>query len=60
MPLKKGQGTIRYNVQELMSKVQSPSRKKAIATIAKKHNISKEDAQWRQAIRISQSQARKK
>ncbi len=60
MPLKKGAGTVRSNVSELMSGVNSPSRAKAIRTIAKKNNISVKEAQYRQAIRIAQSQARKK
>lgn len=60
MPLAKGAGSIRKNVKELMSGVESPARHKAILTIAKKNNISYEDAQYKQAIRIAQSQARKK
>lgn len=59
-PLKKGKGTIRANMTELMQPPQSPARKKAIATIAKKYNISLEEAQYRQAQRIAQFQARKK
>ena len=59
-PLLKGQGTIRQNVQELMSPVQSRSRKKAISTIAKKNNITRPEAQFRQALAISKSQSRKK
>ena len=58
-PLLKGKGTIRANVQELMSTVNSPARKKAITTLAKKHNISRKDAQFKQALAISRSQARK-
>lgn len=59
MPLLKGPGTIRANVNELMNKVQSSSRQKAIATIAKKNNIPRKQAQFRQALAISRSQARK-
>lgn len=59
-PLLKGQGTIRQNVQELMNPVLSRPRKKAISTIAKKNNISREDAQYRQAVKIAISQSRKK
>jgi len=59
-PLMKGPGSIRSNVKELMSGVQSASRAKAIATIAKKNNISKEEAQFRQARAIAISQSRKK
>lgn len=60
MPLVKGPGSIRKNVIELMKGVESASRHKAILTIAKKYNISYEDAQFRQAQRIAQSQARKR
>ena len=59
--LKKGTKSIRFNMNELVNKpVISQARKKAIATIAKKHNISLEEAQYRQAQRIAQFQARKK
>ena len=60
MPLQKGPGTIRANVATLMKGVQSQPRKKAISTIAKKNNIPIKDAQFRQAVRISQGLARKK
>ena len=60
MTLLKGQGTIRRNVKELMQPALSQSRKRAIATLAKKHNISRQDAQFRQSIAIAKSQARKK
>lgn len=59
-PLKKGVGTVRTNVATLMQPAQSPARKKAIITLAKKHNISRSDAQFRQSVAIAQSQARKK
>lgn len=59
-PLLKGPGTVRKNVQELMTKVQSPARQKAILTIAKKNNISTKEAQFKQARAIAVSQARKK
>jgi len=59
-PLKKGPGTMRGNVAALMQPARSPSRKKAIITIAKKNNISRSEAQWKQSVRIAQSQARKK
>jgi len=58
--LKKGQGTIRANVKQLMEPPRSQSRKKAIITIAKKHNITREEAQFHQAISIAKSQAKKK
>ena len=60
MPLKKGAGSIRGNMVELMNAPASASRKKAIATIARKHNISRKEAQFRQAKAIAISQARKK
>lgn len=59
-PLKKGSNTVRYNVAELMQPPQSASRKKAIATIARRNNISLKEAQFLQAQRIAQAQARKK
>lgn len=58
-PLKRGPNTIRQNVTELMSGIQSPARRKAIMTIAKRYNISPKEAQLRQALAISKSQARK-
>ena len=60
MPLDKGLNSIRKNVAELMQPVLSQARKKAILTIARKNNISLEEAQYKQALRIAQSQARKK
>lgn len=60
MPLLTGPNTIRANVGELMKSVQSPSRKKAILTIAKKNNIPMKEAQFRQALAISRTQAQKK
>lgn len=57
--LSKGPGTIRANVAQLMTPAKSKSRKKAILTLAKKHNISRGDAQFRQAVAIARSQARK-
>lgn len=55
--LKKGTENMRTNYNELMANVDSPARRKAIMTIAKKHNISFEEAQHRQALRIIQSKA---
>lgn len=60
MPLLTGPGNIRKNVQELMKPMQSASRKKAVATISTKHNISRSDAQMKQAIAIAKNQSRKK
>lgn len=51
---------MRKNVTELMQAPQSQSRRKAIVTIAKKNNISLKDAQFKQAIAIAKSQARKR
>lgn len=58
-PLLTGPNSVRKNVQELMGKVQSSSRLKAINTIAKKNNISRSEAQFRQALKISERMARK-
>ncbi len=40
--------------------VRSQRRKKAIMTIARKNNISRKDAQFRQAVAISKKFARRK
>lgn len=60
MPLKKGKNSIRANVAELMNPVQSSSRRKAIATIARKNNITLQEAQFRQALAISRRQAKRR
>jgi len=60
MPLSTGPNSIRKNVSELMNKPKSASRKKAIVTIAKKYNISRKEAQFRQAKAIALAQSRKK
>ena len=60
MPLIKGTGTIRANVGELMKGVRSPARAKAIGTLAKSRNITRQQAQYTQAVAIAKSQARKK
>jgi len=61
MPLQKGksQKTISSNISELM-KSPGKSRKKAIATIAKKQKLSNKKARQKQAIAISLSKARQK
>jgi hypothetical protein len=59
-PLLKGTGTVKKNVTELMKPARSASRKKAIITIAKKHNISRSDAQFRNSVAIAKSYASKK
>lgn len=50
--------TIRENVQSLMTGKVGKARQKAILTIAKKNNISRDSARFRQAIRISQRKSR--
>lgn len=58
-PLQTGIKSIKNNVIELMGPILSPSRQRAISTLAKKHNISFEEAKVRQALAIARSQARK-
>ena len=41
-----------------MQPVENPQRKRAILSIMKKHNITYQEAQYRQAYKISQKQAR--
>ncbi len=61
MPLKKGTGSVAYNVKELTEQpIESAARKKAIRTLMKKHGISEKEARIRQALAISYEQARKK
>lgn len=60
MPLKKGPGSIRQNVTELMKPPVSAARKRAIVTIARRRNIPRSEAQFTQARAIAISQARKK
>lgn len=50
---------MRKNVKELMKGVESPARAKAVQTLMRKYNISKEDAMMKQALAIARSQARK-
>ncbi len=59
MPLRKGPGTLKKNITELMSEEVGSSRKKAIATLSKKHGISREEAKKRQAFAIAKSQLTK-
>lgn len=58
--LKSGLPHMQSNYTELMNNVISPGRKKAIETLAKKHNISIEEATHKQALRIIESKARQK
>lgn len=60
MPLKTGKKNIGANIKELMSTKPSASRKKAIATYAKKHGVSSETAKYKMAQAIAMSQSRKK
>jgi hypothetical protein len=56
--LKNGPNSMRSNYKELMTNVESPARHKQILTIAKKHNISYEAAQYKQALAIIKSKAK--
>jgi hypothetical protein len=60
-PLKKGTSkkTVSKNIKELIKSKPSATRKKAIATIAKKKGITPKQAKQKQAIAISLSQSRK-
>ncbi len=58
--LKKGPGTVRSNVAQLMNPPKSQARKKAILTLSHKHNITRDAAQFRQSVAIARAQARKK
>lgn len=60
MPLLNEPENIRANVEELMTNIDSPARKKAIHTLMKKHNITFQEAAFRQARRIAQAVSRKK
>lgn len=51
--------TITNTVQSLMTGRVGPIRQKAIITLAKRKNISRDDARFYQATRIGQSKARK-
>lgn len=61
MPLKRGssQKTISANIGELMKDKPGKTRKKAIASIAKKQGISRQEAERKQAIAIALSSAGK-
>jgi hypothetical protein len=61
MPLKPGKKNFNKNYQELATMpILSPARHKAILTLAKKHNISFQQAKQYQAQRISETLAKKK
>jgi hypothetical protein len=59
MPLKKGYSnkTISANIKELVKDKPGKTRKKAIASIAKKQGISKKEAERKQAVAIALNQA---
>lgn len=57
--LKTGVGNIRSNVEVLMQPPISRPRKKAISTIARINNITRNDAQFRQARHIAEYYAKK-
>lgn len=57
MPLLKGLHSVRKNVEELNKGKVSPARAKAIATYAKKHGISKEDARFKLSLVIAKNVA---
>lgn len=59
MPLRKGTGSVKYNVKELTKGKVGTSRSKAIKTLAKKHGISMKSARLKQALAIAYSQAKK-
>ncbi len=51
---------MRSNYNELMNNIESPGRRKGIETLARRKGISFEEAQHYQALKIVQSQAKKK
>lgn len=57
--LNKGPGSIRSNMEKLVQPTDNPKRDRAIKAIMAKNNITYEQAQYRQAYRIAQKQARK-
>lgn len=59
MPLIKGPGSVSTNVKELTTGKVGKSRRKAIATYARKHGISKKEARFKLALAISYAQAKK-
>lgn len=52
--------SIRSNVEKLMTDKMGKTRRRGVLTLAKKRNISINDARFHQAVKISQKLARKK
>ena len=59
MPLSTKLQDVKKNIIELNTGEVGSSRKKAIDTYAKKHNISKEDARFKLSLIIAKSVAKK-
>lgn len=51
--------SITQNVSSLMFGRVGPTRQKAIITLAKRRNITRDEARFHQAVRIAQSTSRK-
>lgn len=51
--------TITENVQSLLTGAVGTTRQKGIITLARRKNISREDAKFHQALKIAASQSRK-
>lgn len=60
MPLKSGVQNIRSNIEELMTGKIGTTRRKAIKTYAKKHNIPFKDARFELAKAIAVSKSKEK
>ena len=58
-PFAQPKTTIRQNVTSLMQGRVGPARRKAIMTIAKKNNINRTDARFKQAVAIARTTQRK-
>lgn len=60
MPLLKGVKNIPANVRELMDGEVGKSRQKAIKTLARKYNISEEEARFKQSLVIASQYGKQK
>lgn len=60
MPLPPGHENFKANVHELNFGTVGSSRKKAINTYSKKHNLSKADARFALSLKIASAVAKKK